>query len=147
MDEGVKLSFTKYREAMAIIVDLLKEGLLDPMPQDLAPDWNGRHTFSLFPDGYTRKYNVSEIERLTYELLVDITDAIYKAKAHGAVYSPIYGYWEWAQDRWLIKIKAEASRLRRLAEVEERLGIRHMAYSFWGHGEYTDMYLGWRRKE
>ncbi|MEK7242472.1 MAG: hydroxylamine oxidoreductase, partial [Planctomycetota bacterium] len=139
--------FTKYREAMAIVVDLLNDGLLDPMPQDLAPDWRGHHTFSLLPDGHTRKYNVSEIERLTYELLVDITDAIYKAKAHGAVYSPIYGYWEWAQDRWLIKIKAEASRLRRFSEIEKRLGIKHEANSFWSHGEYTDMFLGWRRKE
>ncbi|MFN3467159.1 MAG: multiheme c-type cytochrome [Candidatus Brocadiales bacterium] len=146
MDEAVKLSFTKYREAMAIVVDLLKDGLLDPMPQDLAPDWRGQHAFSLLPDGHTRKYNVSEIERLTYELLVDITDAIYKAKAHGAVYSPIYGYWEWAQDRWLIKIKAEASRLRRLSEIEKRLGIKHEAHSSWSHGEYTDMFLGWRRK-
>ena len=147
MDEAVKLSFTKYREAMAIVVDLLNDGLLDPMPQDLAPDWRGRHTFSLLPDGHNRKYNVSEIERLTYELLVDITDAIYKAKAHGAVYSPIYGYWEWAQDRWLIKIKAEASRLQRFSEIEKRLGIRHEASSFWSHGEYTDMFLGWKRKE
>lgn len=146
MDEGVKLSFTKYREAMAIVLDLYKDGLLDPMPADLAPDWTGGHNLSLISIDTVRKYNISEIERLTYELLVDITDAIYKAKAHGAVYSPIYGYWEWAQDRWLVQIKAEASKLRRLAAVEEKLGIKHTAYDFWKHGEYTDQYLGWKIK-
>ncbi len=146
MDEAVKLSFTKYREAMALVVDLYNEGMLDPMPADLAPDWMGGHKLSLLPGGAIRKYNVSEIERLTYELLVDMTDAIYKAKAHGAVYSPIYGYWEWAQDRWLVRIKAEASRLRRISEIEKKLGIEHVAYDFWKHGEYTDLYLGWRRK-
>jgi hydroxylamine dehydrogenase len=146
MDESVKLSFTKYREAMALVVDLYKEELLDPMPADLAPDWTGGHNFSLLPGGAARKYNISEIERLTYELLVDITDYIYKAKAHNAVYSPIYGYLEWAQDRWLVRIKTEASRLRRLAEIEKKLGIKHTAYDFWKHGEYTDLYLGWMRK-
>lgn len=85
MDEMVKLSFAKYREAMAFVVDLYKEGLLDPMSADLAPDWTGGHSLSLLPGSAVRKYNISEIERLTYELLVDITDAIYKAKAHGAV--------------------------------------------------------------
>lgn len=147
MDDVVKLSFAKYREAVALVVDLYKEGLLDPMPADLAPDWTGGHNLSLLPGGAVRKYNTSEIERLTYELLVDITDAIYKAKAHGAVYSPIYGYWEWAQDRWLVQIKNEASRLRRIAEIEKKLGIEHTAYNFWKHGEYTDMYLGWKIKK
>ncbi|OHB95402.1 MAG: hypothetical protein A3I59_08945 [Planctomycetes bacterium RIFCSPLOWO2_02_FULL_50_16] len=147
MDDVVKLSFAKYREAMALVVDLYKEGLLDPMPADLAPDWTGGHSLSLLPGGAVRKYNISEIERLTYELLVDITDAIYKAKAHGAVYSPIYGYWEWAQDRWLVQIKNEASRLRRIAAIEKKLGIDHTTYDFWKHGEYTDMYLGWKRKD
>ncbi len=146
MDEGVKLSFAKYREAMALVVDLYKEGLLDPMPTDLAPDWTGGHNLSLLPGGAARKYNVSEIERLTYELLVDITGGTYKAKAHGAVYSPIFGYWEWAQDRWLVRIKTEASRLRRIAEIEDKVGIERTTYEFWKHGEYTDMYLGWRMK-
>ncbi len=146
MDDMVKLSFAKYREAMALVVDLYKAKILDPMPADLAPDWTGGHSLSLLPGGAVRKYNTSEIERLTYELLVDITDAIYKAKAHGAVYSPIYGYWEWAQDRWLVQIKNEAGRLRRLAEIEKKLGIEHVAYGFWKHGEYTDLYLGWKIK-
>ncbi len=148
MDEGTKLSFAKYREAMAILIDLYKDGLIDPMPKDLAPDWQGHFTFSLLPGkGEVRKYNISEIERLTYEMLVDIICGIYKAKAHSAWYSPIYGLWEWAQDRWLVQIKNEASNLRRLAEIEKKLGIQHSAYDFWKHGEYTDMLLGWKRVE
>ncbi len=148
MDEAVKLSFTKYREAMVIVTALYTDNLLDPMPSDLAPDSRGHHVFSLMPGkGEIRKYNVSNIERLTYEMLVDIVGAIYKAKAHNAYYSPVYGYWEWAQDRWLVQIKDEASKLKRFAEIEEKLGIKHTAYPFWRHGEYTDMLLGWKRKE
>ena len=148
MDEAVKLSFVKYREAMAIVIALYKANLIDPMPSDLAPDSRGHNIFSLLPGkGEMRKYNVSNIERLTYEMLVDITGAIYKAKAHNAYYSPIYGYWEWAQDRWLVQIKDEAGKLKRFAEIEEKLGIKHTAPPFWKHGEYTDMLLGVKRKE
>jgi hydroxylamine dehydrogenase len=118
------------------------------MPIDLAPDSTGHSVFSLLPGkGEMRKYNVSNIERLTYEMLVDIIDGIYKAKSHNAYYSPVYGYWEWAQDRWLLQIKDEASKLKRFAEIEEKVGIKHSAYSFWKHGEYTDLLLGWKRKE
>ena len=46
-----------------------------------------------------------------------------------------------------MQIKDEASKLKRFAEIEEKLGIKHTAYSFWKHGEYTDMLLGWKRKE
>src|SRR3989337_1654967 len=148
MDEAVQLSFTKYREAMGILMALYADNLIDPMPIDLAPDSRGHNVFSLMPGkGEMRKYNVSNIERLTYEMLVDIIGAIFKEKAHNTYYSPIYGYWEWAQDRWLIQIKDEASKLKRFAEIEEKLGIKHTAYSFWKHGEYTDMLLGWKRKE
>jgi len=148
MDEAVKLSFVKYREAMRIVMDLYNHNLLDPMPADLAPDSTGHNVFSLLPGkGEVRKYNVSNIERLAYEMLVDIVDGIFKAKSHNAYYSPVYGYWEWAQDRWLIQIKDEASRLKRFAEIEEKIGIKHRAYSFWKRGEYTDLLLGWKRKE
>ena len=148
MDEAVKLSFVKYREAMRIVMDLYNHNLMDPMPADLAPDSTGHSVFSLLPGkGEVRKYNVSNIERLAYEMLVDIIDGIFKAKSHNAYYSPVYGYWEWAQDRWLIQIKDEASKLKRFAEIEKKIGIEHRAYSFWKHGEYTDLLLGWKRKE
>lgn len=46
-----------------------------------------------------------------------------------------------------MQIKNEASRLRRLAAIEKKLGIEHAtAYKFWKHGEYTDLYLGWKIK-
>lgn len=146
MDEAVKVSFTKWREAMAIVTDLYQDGLLDPMPKDLAPDWTGHYTFSLFPGGEGRMFNVSEIERISFEMLVYITNAVYKASAHFAWYNATYGLGAFCQDRWLIQVKAEASRLRRFAEIEKKLGIQHTAYDFWKHGEYTDLLLGWKRK-
>ncbi|MCR4322005.1 MAG: hypothetical protein NUV74_16930, partial [Candidatus Brocadiaceae bacterium] len=35
MDEAVKLSFTKYREAMGILMALYADNLIDPMPMTL----------------------------------------------------------------------------------------------------------------
>lgn len=145
MDEAVKVSFTKWREAMKIVVDLYNEGLLDPMPNDLAPDYAGHYTFSLL-GGEGRMYNVSDIERTSFEMLVYITNSVYKAMAHGAMYGATYGKGAFLQDRWLIQIKAEASRLRRMKAIENQVGIQHKAYDFWKHGEYTDLLLGWKRK-
>ncbi len=34
-----------------------------------------------------------------------------------------------------------------MRKIIEKLGIKHTAYPFWKHGEYTDMLLGWKRKE
>ncbi|MDG6025665.1 MAG: hydroxylamine oxidoreductase [Candidatus Brocadia sp.] len=145
MDEAVKVSFTKWREAMKIVVDLYNEGLLDPMPNDLAPDYAGHYTFSLL-GGEGRMYNVSDIERTSFEMLVYITNSVYKAMAHGAMYGATYGKGAFLQDRWLIQVKAEASRLRRFKAIENQVGIQHKAYDFWKHGEYTDLLLGWKRK-
>lgn len=146
MDEAVKVSFTKWREAMKIVVDLYNEGLLDPMPSDLAPDWAGHYTFSLLPGGEGRMYNVSDIERTSFEMLVYITNAVYKAMAHGAMYGATYGKGAFLQDRWLVQVKSEASKLRRIKALEDRVGIKHKAYDFWKHGEYTDLLAGWKRK-
>lgn len=145
MDEAVKLSFTKWREAMKIVVDLYNDKMLDPMPEDLAPDYAGHYTFSLL-GGEGRMYNVSDVEREAFEMLVYITNAVYKAMAHGAMYGATYGKGAFLQDRWLVKIKAEASRLRRLKALEEHVGLKHKAYDFWKHGEYTDLLVGWKRK-
>ncbi|MCF6157790.1 MAG: hydroxylamine oxidoreductase [wastewater metagenome] len=146
MDEAVKVSFTKWREVMKVVIDLYNDGMLDPMPSDLAPDYAGHYTFSLLPGGEARMFNVSNIERLSFEMLVYITNAIYKAMAHGAMYGATYGKGAFLQDRWLVKIKDEASRLRRMKALEDKVGIKHKAYDFWKHGEYTDLLLGWRRK-
>lgn len=147
MDEAVKVSFTKYREAMGIVAALYQDGLLDPMPEDLAPDWTGHYTFSQFPGGEGRMHNTSEVERLSFELLVYITNSVYKAMSHFAWYNATYGLGAFMQDRWLTQIKAEASRLRRFDELEKKVGIKHVAYDFWKHGEYTDLLVGWKRKE
>ncbi|MDN3510269.1 MAG: multiheme c-type cytochrome [Candidatus Jettenia sp. CY-1] len=145
MDEAVKLSFTKWREAMKVVMDLYNDGMLDPMPNDLAPDYAGHYTFSLL-GGEGRMYNVSDIERTSFEMLVYVTNAVYKAMAHGAMYGATYGKGAFLQDRWLVQVKSEASRLRRLRALEDKVGIKHKAYDFWKHGEYTDLLLGWRRK-
>ena len=145
MDEAVKVSFVKWREAMKIVTDLYNDGMLDPMPNDLAPDYAGHYTFSLL-GGEGRMFNVSDIERTSFEMLVYITNAIYKAMAHGAMYGATYGKGAFLQDRWLVQIKGEASRLRRIKALEDQVGIKHKAYDFWKHGEYTDMLLGWKRK-
>ncbi len=42
------------------------------------------------------------------------------------------------QDESLLKIKSEASKLRRLKALEAKAGIEHVPYDFWKKGEYTD---------
>ncbi|MCQ4573633.1 MAG: hydroxylamine oxidoreductase [Candidatus Brocadiales bacterium] len=147
VDEAVKVSFTKYREAVGIVASLYEQGLLDPMPADLAPDWTGHFTFSYYPGGELRMHNTSDIERMNFELLVYVTNAVYKAMAHFAWYNATYGLGAFKQDRLLTQIKAEASRLRRFAAIEKELGIEHQAENFWKHGEYTDLLLGWKIKQ
>ena len=42
------------------------------------------------------------------------------------------------QDEYLLKVKSEASKLRRLKALEEKADIKHVPYDFWKKGEYTD---------
>lgn len=148
MDYGIRLSFTKWREAAAIIVGCFLEGICDPMPTDLAPDWYGHYTFSLLPTGDPRFYNVSELERLGLEFICYQTGNVYKALAHMAIYNATYGTGgAFEQDRMLIQVKAEASRLKRFKALEQKVGIDFKAQEFWKHGEYTDLLAGWKRKE
>ena len=147
MDEQIHVSFTKWREAVNIIVGLYLEGLLDPMPADLAPDWTGGHTLCLLPGGAPRFYNVSDIERMAIEMIVYQVTAVYKAAAHFAIDDVTYNAGAFPMDRKLIEIKSEASKLRRITTLEKEVGIEHKAYDFWKHGEYTDLLTGWKRKE
>ncbi|MGR3178269.1 MAG: multiheme c-type cytochrome [Candidatus Anammoxibacter sp.] len=148
MDNIVNLNFTKVREAYAIILDLYTDKILDPMPEGLAPDWQGHHTFSLFPDGETRVYNVSNIERLFFEMATYQITNVYKAAAHMSSENTSYSKGgAIPMHRQLIAIKSEASKLRRLAELEKAAGIKHIPYDFWSHGEYTDLLKGKNRKE
>ncbi|MBT6562901.1 MAG: hypothetical protein HON76_10275 [Candidatus Scalindua sp.] len=50
-------------------------------------------------------------------------------------------------DRHLIQIKDEASKLRRISTLEKEVGIEHVAFDFWKHGEYTDLLTGYKRTE
>ncbi len=45
------------------------------------------------------------------------------------------------QDESLVKIKSEASKLRRIRALEAKAGIDHVPYDFWKKGEYTDTLL------
>jgi uncharacterized protein with GYD domain len=45
------------------------------------------------------------------------------------------------QDESLLKIKSEASKLRRIKALEEKVGIKYVPYDFWKKGEYTDSLL------
>lgn len=51
-----------------------------------------------------------------------------------------------ADQVFLVQKKAQASRLRGFAAIEEKLGIQYKAYDFRKHGEHADMLLGWKRK-
>lgn len=148
MDEQVNLGFTKVREAFNIILGLYNDGILDPMPEGLATDWNGHHIFSLFPEGETRVYNVSNIERMFFEMVTYQITNLYKAAVHFSMDNTTYSRGgAIPMNRKLIEIKAEASTLRRLANLEKNAGIKLVPYDFWKHGEYTDMLKGSKRKE
>ena len=147
MDEQINVSFTKWREAVGVIVGLYLEGLFDPMPADLAPDYTGGHTMNLLPGGAPRFYNVSNIERLAVEMIVYQVTAVYKSAAHFAIDDVSYNAGAFPMDRHLIQIKDEASKLRRISTLEKEVGIEHKAFDFWKHGEYTDLLTGYKRTE
>ncbi len=42
------------------------------------------------------------------------------------------------QDESLLKVKSEASKLRRLKALETKVGIEYVPDEFWKKGEYTD---------
>jgi hydroxylamine dehydrogenase len=147
MDDGVRLSFTKWREAAAIIVGCFLDGVVDPMPEGSPPDWYGHYTFSLLPGGDPRFYATSNLERLGLEMVCYLIGNTYKALAHMSMYNATYGNGgAFETDRKLIEIKTEAAKLRRFAAIEKKIGLEHKSEAFWQHGEYSDLLPGWRRK-
>ncbi len=147
MDEVVNMSFVKVREAFNIVNDLQKEGLIDPTPEGLAPDWKGHTTFSLNPEGQDRLYNVSKIERMAMDMLAVHSTAIYKGAAHFSMADMTYNNGAFSMDRALINIKDEASKLRRIARLESKQDIKHIPYDFWKNGEFTNLLKGKKRIE
>ncbi|MBM4053433.1 MAG: hydroxylamine oxidoreductase [Planctomycetes bacterium] len=147
LDKGVNLSFTKWREAAAVIVGCYLDGVVDPMPEGSAPDWYGHYTFSLLPGGDPRFYATSNLERLGLEMICYLTGNVYKAYAHMSMYNQTYGNGSaFEQDRKLIEVKTEAAKLRRFAAIEKKIGLEHKSEAFWQHGEYLDLLPGWKRK-
>lgn len=133
-DEAVRISHKKVREAKKVIEDLHKDELLEPMPRDLAPFLDQGHKWALG----SRMHNVPVIEREFFDLVVFYTTTVFKAVYHMSPdYSTVkYGAFE--QDASVAKIKSEASKLRRLAALEEKVGIKFVPEEFWKKGEYLD---------
>ena len=82
-------------------------------------------------------YNITEIERIWFDMLVYQGTTIFKAAFHGAADWQTYVA-AFQQDESLLKIKSEASKLRRISALEKKAGIDHVPYDFWKKGEYTD---------
>lgn len=133
-DDAVRISHKKVREAKAVIDDLHSEGLLEPMPKDLAPYLDQGHKWALG----SRMHNVPAIEREFFDLVVFYTTTVFKGAYH---MSPDYatvlaGAFE--QDASVAKIKSEASKMRRLSALEKASGIEWIPENYWKKGEYLD---------
>jgi len=133
-DDTVKVSHMKVREAKAVVEDLQKEGFLEAMPKDLAPYLDEGHKWNLGG----RMYNITEIERTFFDMLVYQGTTVFKAAFHMSSNMQTYELGAFKQDESLLKIKSEASKLRRLKALETKAGIEHVPYDFWKKGEYTD---------
>jgi hydroxylamine dehydrogenase len=82
-------------------------------------------------------YNITEIERTYFDMLVYQGTTIFKSAFHMSADMQTYVA-AFQQDESLLKIKSEASKLRRLKALETKAGIEHVPYDFWKKGEYTD---------
>lgn len=134
MDEAVSISFKKVREAREILEDLYKDGIMEPMPQFLAPGWTGGHAAALGG----MNYNVPAIERLFYELVAFATTNTFKGAAHSSGGAATYTFGAFEADKYLAAIKSEAEKMRRMARIEQKIGIPYTPSYFWKRGEYTD---------
>ncbi len=85
-------------------------------------------------------YNITEIERIWFDMLVYQGTTIFKSAFHMSSDMQTYVA-AFQQDESLLKIKSEASKLRRIKALEEKAGINHVPYDFWKKGEYTDSLL------
>ncbi len=86
-------------------------------------------------------YNITEIERTWFDMLVYQGTTIFKAAFHMSANLQTYELGAFMQDESLVKIKSEASKLRRIRALEAKAGIDHVPYDFWKKGEYTDTLL------
>ncbi len=136
-DDTVKVSHMKVREAKAVVEDLQKDGFLEAMPKDLAPYLDEGHKWNLGG----RMYNITEVERTWFDMLVYQGTTIFKAAFHMSANMQTYELGAFMQDESLLKIKSEASKLRRIRALEANAGISHVPYDFWKKGEYTDTLL------
>ena len=85
-------------------------------------------------------YNITEIERIWFDMLVYQGTTVFKSAFHMSADMQTYVA-AFQQDESLLKVKSEASKLRRIKALEEKVGIKHVPYDFWKKGEYTDSLL------
>ncbi len=66
---------------------------------------------------------------------------------HGSWNDATYSDGSFGMDRWLVNVKQNASRARRLAALEKKVGISWQPEQFWKTGEWLDQLTGPYRKE
>ena len=157
LDEACKDAGLKYRETFKVAEDLVKDGVADPMPKDLCPDWAGQHVWSLKIGAYHddpafggkagesgefRMSNCTDIERLCFESVGYFQTYIMKGMAHGSWNDATYSDGSFGMDRWLVNVKQDASQARRLVALEKKVGITWVPESFWKTGEWLDQLTG-----
>ena len=156
MDESVKDAGLKYRETFKIAEDLYRDGLDEPMPKDLAPDWSGQHIWQLKVGAYHgkefggeegesgefRMSNCSDITRTCFESVGYWQTYIMKGMAHGSWNDATYCDGSFGMDRWLVRVKETSSRIRRIAAIENKIGLEWVPDDFWKRGEWLDQLSG-----
>ena len=157
MDEACKDAGLKYTETFKVAENLMLDGMGEPMPKDLAPDWSGQHIWSLKIGAYHegdkyggkkgesgefRMSNCSDIERVCFESVGYWMTYIFKGMAHGSWNDATYCDGSFGMDRWLVKAKAASEQARRFTALEKKAGINWVPAEFWRKGDYLDQLSG-----
>jgi hydroxylamine dehydrogenase len=158
MDEAIKDCSMKYRDMFSIVKDLYLEGLAEPMPKDLAPDWSGQHIWSLKVGAYHgtefggeegesgefRHSNCDVATTYCFEAVSYWQTYVAKGMMHQSWNDATYCDGSFGMDRWLVRIKSEATKIRRIAALEKKVGITWVPEDYWKHGEWLDELSGWK---
>ncbi|HHT9127033.1 MAG TPA: multiheme c-type cytochrome [Candidatus Brocadiia bacterium] len=158
MDESIKDASMKYRDMFQLAEDLYREGIAEPMPKDLAPDWSGQHIWALKIGAYHgkefggeegesgefRMSNCDNITRLCFEAVSYWQTYVAKGMMHMSWNDATYCDGSFGMDRWLVKAKEDSTKIRRLAALEKKVGITWVPEDYWKHGEWLDNLTGWK---
>ncbi len=133
-DETVKVSHTIVREAKDILEGLHKSGLLDGMSEDLPPHLDERDKVDLVNSMHT----INTIEREFFDMNDYHTTTVFKEAFHMSANLRANEMGAIKQEQSLARIKSEASRLRRLDAMKDKVGIKYEEFDFWKVVEYTN---------